>query len=147
MKRLQDLRLESFSDRELLLLLIDLRNEDGLVTTEEIADALQLDHPNPYQCIGIRMSWMKRYGVVDHRTVRTRFNPSMKVWYLTSKGEGIAKGKLNAREERLFQHLHMFPEKGMNAAMALGDVYRSLSGVEAAMTRRAWRYATADRKR
>lgn len=131
-RRLANLRLESYSDRELLLLMKDLRDENGHVQSEEIADRLDLDHPKPLQCVGIRMAWMRRYGVVD-------FQRQLKVWYLTSKGEAIANGGLTKAQTKALESISA--ERGMEAVMALGSRYREFGEIEATMMRRAWKYS------
>jgi hypothetical protein len=136
-ERLTDLKLESFSDRELMMLILDLRDADGTVTPEEIADRLDLDTPTPVRCVSSRLSWLRRYGILD----RNRYG-----WYFTTKGEQIATAKpLSSSQQSWLSKLS--PERGMDTTLMLGHLYNRYDGPEAVMMRRAWQYSISKRRR
>jgi hypothetical protein len=134
-QRLTSLRLEEFSDRELLALIVDLRNPKGVVTSLEIAEQLDPDAENPVSCVGIRLGWLRRYGVVER--VDDGDGPG---WRLTSKGEQVAHAGLRRTLENALDTLP--PEQGMEAALMLGRLYQRSGFTEATMIRRGWQYAS-----
>jgi|SRR5215471_14434766 len=137
MARLTSLRLAEFSDRELLALMIDLRDERGVVTSYQIAEALDPDAKHPTSCVGIRLGWMRRYHVVEQAPNGT---PG---WQLTEKGEKLANGQLRAAQLKVLEGLD--PSQGLDAALALGSFYRRLDYTEATMLRRGWQHASGKR--
>jgi hypothetical protein len=136
MPRLHSLRLDEFSDRELLALMIDLRDERGIVTSYQIADSLDPDAKHPTQCVGIRLGWLRRWQIVD------RVDGG---WKLTRKGEKIAAGELQAEQLQAIESLSA--EQGLDAALALGQLYQRIGYSEAVMLRRGWQHAAARRRR
>jgi hypothetical protein len=138
MARLTSLRLNEFSDRELLALMIDLRNERGVVTTQQIADALDPDAENPTSCVGIRLGWMVRYHVVEHSQ-----NGDGPGWKLTDIGERFAHAGLRPALQKALDTLP--PEQGLDAALLLGAMYRRVGMTEATLLRRGWQHASGRR--
>lgn len=134
MSRLTSLRNEEFSDRELLALMIDLRDASGVVTSQQIAEALDPDAASPVQCVGIRLGWMRRYGVVEWAS------DGVLGWQLTDKGERVANGQLKAAQQQALESLG--PEQGLDAALMLGSLYRRLEYTEATMLRRGWQHGS-----
>lgn len=135
------LKLEEFSDRELIFRISDLEDDEGWVSTEDFLAAVKIDHTNPKQCVGVRFAWMKRYGVLekDPKTTEAR-------WRLTEAGQavinaGLTKGQQNALEA-------IAPEQGMEAVSRIaalaatnrGSAYGHLMG-------RAWRGTMTPRQR
>jgi len=139
MPRLSSLRNSDYSDRELLMLIVDLRDERGVCTSTQIAEALDPDAKHPTQCVGIRLGWMRRYGVVEY--VQQNGHPAG--WCLTSSGERMAHAGLKGTARRLLESLP--PEQGAEAAMMLGDLYRRLGYTESIMLRRGWQHASGRR--
>lgn len=139
-ERLTSLRLSEFSDRELLQLIVDLRDAAGVVTSQQIAEALDPDTDQPVSCVGVRLGWMRRYGAVEHAPEQN--GPG---WVLTSVGERIARlGHLKAGQERMLGELE--PEQGLDAALALGRLYKRVGVTESIMLRRGWQHASGRRQ-
>jgi len=136
-QRLTSLRLDEFGDRELLALMVDLRDASGVVTTAQIAEALEPDSPHPTNCVGIRLGWMTRYKVVEHAPNGT---PG---WRLTKAGEAVAAGQLTTEQAKVLDTLD--PAQGLDAALALGRFYRRIGVVESTMLRRGWQHASGRR--
>lgn len=80
--RLQDVR-----DRELLAAMVDLADPDGFVTSEQVARAYNIQHDKPVQCAGARLSWMRRWGLVERDKERG--------WRLTDRGLELRNGKVS----------------------------------------------------
>jgi hypothetical protein len=140
MARLNSLRLAEFSDRELLALVVDLRDENaGVVTTQQLADTLQPQSKNPTNCVGTRMGWMRRYGAVE----RVEVSDGTVGWRLTSVGERIAAGTLKRGQLAVIEAL--LPEQGLDAALALGQMYRRIGKTESVMLRRGWAHGSGRR--
>jgi DNA-binding IclR family transcriptional regulator len=133
------LRLEDFSDRELLFALEEHADGDGTVSSHELADGLGLSGlENPHQNIAIRLAWLKRYGVVER-------DPGGKRWALTDVGARILHGGLRARESRALTEMS---EDALFAAMEVfGSRMLNAHSEAAKMSERQWRYAMAQRKR
>jgi hypothetical protein len=133
------LRLEEFSDRELLYALEEHADDDGTVSSRELAEGLGLTGmKNPHQNIAIRLSWLKRYGVVyrDQETGR---------WGLTPVGETLMHSNLRAAERRLLEGLD--PDKLLVVMQQLGGAMINANSEAATMAAREWRYSMAARKR
>lgn len=130
---MESLKLTDYSDRELLFLIQDVADKDGWVTTEGLAAALDLNHPNPIQCVGTRMGWMARFGIVEKGRAHT--------WRLSHVGyavmrAGLNKGAVNAmgstKDEALLELTHK-----------LTDRYASTAPEVATLMRREWRWGMA----
>ena len=134
------LSLYEFSDRELMHLVRELcdESEDGYVTAEEVQKKIRLSSKNPHSNIGTRFAWMKTYGILDH---------DQKGWKLTPIGEKIRTMKLSTSAQNAIAKLP--PEAGMEAMLALGDVYTGIgnggSPSYKMMMRRAWRFKSGAR--
>jgi hypothetical protein len=109
MAALNSLRLIDYSDRELLLIVVDEATADGWTTAEDVARRLGLATPLPQRNVVSRFSWLRRYGAMERETVTddkgkplvTR-SGNMKYtqrWRLTARGEQIANGTLSARQQ------------------------------------------------
>lgn len=136
------LTLEDFSDRELLFALEENADSDGLVSSAALAEGLGLTSSSslkhPHQNVAVRLSWLKRYGVV-HRDDET------KRWGLTMVGYRLLHGSLRAAERRALDELD--DERLFAAMEALRSSYSRAGGEAATMAARHWRYTLAERKR
>lgn len=134
------LTLEEFSDRELLFALEEHADGDGLVSSQDLAEGLGLNErlKHATQSVAIRLSWMKRYGVVrrDDDTGR---------WGLTPAGERVIHGTLRATQRRALDDLD--DERLWAAMQLMGNRMINAQGEAAILAARQWRYAIAERKR
>jgi hypothetical protein len=134
------LTLEDFSDRELLFALEEHADSDGLVTSAALAEGLGLAASgtlkNPTQNVAIRLSWLKRYGVVYREVGR---------WGLTQVGYRLMHGSLRAAERRALEDID---DERMYAVMqAISSSFTRIHDEAATMAARHWRYTLAERKR
>lgn len=136
------LTLEEFSDRELLFALEENLDGDGLVSSADLVEAMGLasskDLKHPTQNVAIRLSWLKRYGVVMR-------DPQTKRWGLTAAGFRLMHGSLRAAERRMLDDLD---DERLYAVMQMVGANLGRAQDEAAtMVARQWRYSLAERKR
>ena len=136
------LTLEDFSDRELLFALEEHSDGEGTISSHELSDGLGLQPQNglkhPHMNVAIRLSWLKRYGVVAR-------NDETRRWFLTPVGSRLMHGSLKAGERRLMDDLD---EDRLFAAMeSLGQRMVGAHDEAATMVARHWRYTLAERKR
>jgi hypothetical protein len=136
------LTLEEFSDRELLAAFEDHADADGTVSSAELAEGLGLwsrdGLKHPTQNIAIRLSWLKRYGVLGR-------DPDSGRWFLTDAGLRVVHGGLRAKERRALEE---FSEDALYAAAEqLGRRMVGAQSEAATMAQRSWRYSLAERKR
>ena len=131
------LRLEDFSDRELLFALEEHADSNGMVTVLALAEGMGLsglDHPT--RNLSSRLSWLRRYGVVDRDEKRR--------WFLTTEGARILHMGLKRREATALEGMD---EHALFAAMEMfGNRFMSARPESATMAQRQWRYAMAQRK-
>jgi hypothetical protein len=132
------LRLEEFSDRELLFALEEHSDANGTISSRELADGLGLSGlKNPHQNIAVRLGWLRRYGIVFRHEDSNR-------WALTTAGMRLLHGGLRKRETTIFEEME---EHSLLAAMDLfGARVINAGGEAATMAQRQWRYAVAQRK-
>lgn len=134
------LRLEEFSDQELLFALEECGGADG-ATSLELAEHLEPDRrdglKHPHQNIAIRLGWLKRYGVVE-RDDKTRR------WVLSPLGEGLMHGRLKASERRMLEEI----DEGrlLTFVQAMTGHIIGASREAAKMSERQLRYGVAQHK-
>lgn len=68
--------------------------EEGQIRTLDLADALGFDAEDGARPVGIRLAWMRRYGMVA-------FDEDNRLWSLTRGGERVTKAHLRAPELRI----------------------------------------------
>lgn len=136
------LKLEDFSDPELLYALEDYADSDGLVSTHGLVEGLGLvANPNlkhPVSSVAIRLAWLKRYGIVRRDQESGR-------WGLTEIGQRVMHGRLSAAQKRLVEGLD--GDDLLSIVQALGGRVVGASAESAKMAEREWRYSLAQRKR
>jgi hypothetical protein len=102
----ESLRIEEYSDREFLLMVVDAYDGDGWADSEHVAKLLDL---KGRKIASSRLSWLRRYGAVEREHARDdagnlRYHRNGKAmttqrWRLTDLGESIAYGKLRKGDE------------------------------------------------
>ena len=131
------LKLYDLSDRELLHLMIDLSDEEGYCDSHDLATELAIEHKHPTQCVGQRLSWLRRYGAVERRDGESR-------WRLTRRGMDIARGVLKPEQRDALMALSA--EQMIEATKLVAGRYRRIGDTAAHLTRREWAYGTHGRK-
>jgi hypothetical protein len=148
---LHTLKLEDYSDRELLLVVDDLSSEGGWVDPEAVAKRLGIKAANPVRSVISRFVWMVRYGAME-REIQTDDTGSPMVtrsgrpkygqrWRLTKGGEMLAMGKLTARQA---DALNRFKDDQMILVTRwLGERQRTSDDLAQTLMRREYRYSTS----
>jgi hypothetical protein len=128
------LTLYDFRDLDLMLKIADLGDNEGWVTTAELASSLGLD--DQLASVAIRCSWMKRYGMLD-------FDPAKRNWRLSESGMRIVAAKSKASA---IKSIEAVPDVSMIDVMAhVTARYRLGDSVMATMLRREFQYGTSPR--
>lgn len=123
--------LYDFRDLDLML---KLQAEGGEVDTHAMADALGFG--NDVLPIAQRLSWMRRFGMVE-------FDQERRLWRLTDGGERVTEAKLRAASSRSIESL---PDEVMVEVMAkVTQRYIHGSPMVATMLRREFQYGTRPR--
>jgi hypothetical protein len=101
--------LYDFRDTDIMLRLSEMTNGVG-VTSQDLADALGFEAEGEgTRAVGIRLAWMKRYGMVA-------YDDRDHTWKLSRGGTRVADAHLKAPELRVVEHM---PDEKMVEVMAL----------------------------
>jgi hypothetical protein len=130
-ERLRGLALADYSDRELLLALIDHADADGWTDARALARSLGIENDHPTRCVGARMAWLRRYGVAEKDPDRIGY------WQPTAIGAALARGKLTTAEAQRLEQ--MAPEKLLLVTRLAAGRVRTGPDPMAHMLRREWR--------
>jgi hypothetical protein len=143
------LRIEDFSDREFLLILVDVADADGWSDSEHVRERMDLAER---RIASSRLSWLRRYGAVEREHARDetgnlRYHRNGKLmftqrWRLTKLGEAWAYGRLRKREETALAG--MGEEQLPLVTRWLAERTRGETGA-AKLVQREWRYGHAHR--
>lgn len=134
----QRFSLYDFRDLDLMLKIADAGDHEGWVETRELASLLGVDEADPVQGVGIRLSWMRRYGMLD-------FDEDRRMWRLSAGGERVADAKLRAAKAKTIDEL---PDEQLVDVMAhVTTRYRLGDPLMATMLRREFAYGTAPQSR
>lgn len=87
------LKLADFLDEEFLALLDDLGDHEGWVSSHTIAEAIPIEVRN----VGSRLSWMRRYGVVERDT--RPGSPTRNEWRLTQVGVQLVNARFTKSQQ------------------------------------------------
>lgn len=134
----EHLRLEDISDRELLLVLVDLTGGNGYATTHEVG--AQLDVPDEHiQAVVTRLSWLKRFGALEREPDSLVPAPEpgekrrLRGWGLTAIGHDLAMGAVRkaqlqamegARDGDMLVLTRMLAERQRGAGTAVQNLMR-----------------------
>jgi hypothetical protein len=109
MAPLERLRLADLSDREILLIMIDLAETDGWVLALDVADRLAMKGDHPHRMVASRLAWLRRYGAVERELLwdehgnaiinRAGEHKHGQRWRPTDVGRAIAQGALRKAQE------------------------------------------------
>lgn len=150
-RELHTLKLEDYSDRELLLVVDDLSQDHGWVDPKDVAKRLGIKAENPVRSVISRFVWMVRYGAME-REIQTDDTGSPMVtrggrpkygqrWRLTSGGAMLAMGKLTSRQA---DALGRFQDDQMILVTRwLGERQRTADDLAQTLMRREYRYSTS----
>lgn len=140
----EHLTLLDLSDREFLLLCLDVAEEDGYFDAQAIADQLDLLHR---RTASSRLSWLARWGAVEREHLRDhtgaiRYHRDGRVmhtqrWCLTELGEGVAHGALKAGQSRTLEGLR--DDQLVEVTRWLSQRTKGANGL-GRLAKREWRY-------
>lgn len=147
---LDHLRLEDMSDREVLLIMLDLSDSEGYVEPMDVAERLDVRGEHPRRVITARLAWLKRWGAVEreHETdehgniVRKRSGEprTTQRYRLTAIGWDMANGQLRAAQERTLAG--MDDGQMLLVTQWLTRRARESGTTVATLVRREWTYRT-----
>ena len=127
--------LYDFRDIDLMFKIREEANGSKGLTSHELADLLGFEEGDN-RPIGIRLSWMKRYGMIA-------FDEGERLWNLSPSGLRVTDAHLKAREIKLLDQL---PNESMVEVMAhVTSRYQHGKGMLAHMLRREFLYGTKRR--
>jgi hypothetical protein len=142
------LTIEDMSDREFLLAVHDLREDDGWTDSEAIRERLDLAER---RIASTRLSWLARWGAVEreYRTdeddrPRLRKNGAFfytQRWRLTVAGAALAHGQLRPSQLNWLDRVD--DTQLLQATAWLAQRMHSGGDVTAKLIQREWRYSTA----
>lgn len=95
----KSLTLAVISDRDLLYTLEEVADAEGYATANDVAEKLNIDHPNPTQCVGSRFGWLKKFGAMEAEIKEGETH-----WRMNDLGESLIhpkKGMTKSFEEAL----------------------------------------------
>jgi hypothetical protein len=129
------LRVIDYRDTDLLRKLVD---EGGHATTIELAEALAMDDLDGHRSVGIRFSWMQRFGMV-------KLDEKTRVWMITDAAERILEAQSRAAVQRTIKAI---PEEAIVEVVADAMTRRRLGDpVLADMLRREAQFGMSAMRR
>jgi hypothetical protein len=137
-----DLKLASFSDREVLHLLHDLADHEGWVDLDHLVQRVNLSRngmseeehrKHVRRCLGIRLGWIRRLTMTVERDKGGKGR-----WRLTVSGEEVVKAKLTRDFEAKLEGLGDF--MALPALEAMTRRYARADVKAANLMRRQWQY-------
>lgn len=132
-RKLERLTLFDYSDRELLLIVMEQADasDDGFADTKTIADTLGIEGDRRLQSVGSRLAALKRFGVVERLPEVTRAK-----WQVTPIGRLMANGKVTKGIERSLEGIS--PEQTLLVTRYLTRRYREAPEAASHLIRREW---------
>jgi hypothetical protein len=133
----QTFKLADVSDRELLALLQDVSDDDGMASTADLAAVADLNAKHPLSNVGVRLGYLRRIGMLDR-------DPKTMRWFLTTLGSRFVSGRLTAAQRKALEALR---DEGSAwaATESLASLLGGASQAQATMMRRQWQYGWAQR--
>jgi hypothetical protein len=126
--------LYDFRDLDLMHKLEAEADDEGWVETAHMARALGFD--DSARNISIRLSWMRRYGMLE-------FDKQKHVWRLSPGGQRVITARLRAAQKR---ELEALPAEAMVEVMAnVSHRYHFADRMTAALLRREFLFGTQPR--
>jgi len=130
--------LYDFKDSDLMMKIVDEGDDEGWVETRALAAALGAEENEKVGALGVRLTWMRRFGMME-------FDEKKRLWRLSESGDRITRAKLKAATEKTIEAV---PDEALVDVMAhVTARYRLGDPVVAAMLRREFRHGTDPRSR
>ena len=129
------LSLYDFRDLDLMLQLAKRGDYEGWAETNDIAEAIGMGNGG-VQNVGVRFSWMKRYGILE-------YSGEKKAWRLSAGGRRVVEAHLRAAQAKA---LATVPEESMIEVMShVTSRYRHGDPMMAHLLRREFAFGTNPR--
>jgi hypothetical protein len=145
---IERLTIDDMSDREFLLAVHDLREDDGWTDSEAVRERLNLAER---RIASTRLSWLARWGAVEreyrtdeHNRPHLRKNGAFfytQRWRLTETGAALANGSLRQRQNTELDRVADAQLLQMTAWLAYR--WRQGGDTTAKLMQREWRYGTS----
>ena len=124
-----------FRDLDVMMKLEDEANDEGWIETEALASAMGFDEDG-LRNVGIRLGWMRRYGMVQR-------DAKSGLWRLSPGGLRVTKARVRAATAR---ELEALDDEAMVEVMAnVTHRYRFADAMTAALLRREFMFGTQPR--
>ena len=121
-----------FRDTDLMMKL----KEEGGLSSADLAEEVGMTGYT--QAIGVRLAWMKRYGMVE-------YDEKAKLWLLSKGGGRVIQSHVRAAMQQVIEKV---PDESMVEVMAhITGRYRQGDPMVAQMLRREFQYGTSPRRR
>lgn len=132
------LSLYDYRDLDLMLKIADEGDDEGWVATRALATALGAEEEEKVHGVGIRLAWMRRYGMLD-------FDEKKHLWRLSTGGERVTQARLRAAKATAIMAV---PDESLVDVMAhVTTRYRLGDPLMATMLRREFLFGTSPRSR
>lgn len=149
--KLTHLRLEDLSDREVLLVLLDVADGGGWASAQDIADQLGIVSPeedpgHARRVVTSRLVWLMRWGALDREPAeavpkrKAGEEPVYRRWRCSAIGHDMATGQLRKAQEAALADARdgdmlLLAQQLVGRMQGSGTTVRNL-------VRREWRYRT-----
>jgi len=125
--------LHDFRDLDLMLKIADEGDDEGWVELRQLASSMGADEAEKLNGLGVRFSWMKRFGFLE-------FDDKAKMWRLSPSGDRIARAKLRAAASK---QIEAIPDESIVEVMAhVTSRYRHSDPTTANLLRREFKFGT-----
>jgi hypothetical protein len=122
----------------LLLKIADEGDNEGWVETRQLASALGAPDEEKINGVGVRLGWMRRFGMLEH-------DDKTKMWRLSPGGDRVTQARLKAAKARTIEAV---PDEALIDVMAhVTTRYRLGDPILATMLRREFQFGTDPRSR
>jgi len=130
--------LYDFRDLDLMLKIADEADDEGWVETRALAEALGVEEGEKVHGVGVRLGWMRKFGMLERDDER-------QLWRLSAGGDRVTRARLRAAATKQIESV---PDEALVDVMAhVTARYRLGDPVMATMLRREFRFGTDPRSR
>ena len=148
---LTSLTIEDMSDREFLHVVLDVAEEDGWSSSDDVRRKLGM--PKRFHASS-RLSWLQRFGAVEreyardeHGNIRYRKSGAVMTtqrWRLTDIGQALAWGTLGKTQENQLGKIE--DEQMLHVVHWLTNRVRGADPTTVKLVAREWRYGSSSRR-
>ena len=133
------LKITEFSDRELLYIVSETCEANGgYCTSQEVADAIGINHKHPATCVGSRLAWMSSLGLLE------KIHDKGTRWRVSPVGREFRNGDLSVEQRSA---LDSMGRGELMMATRLISQRAKRSDTNLRVLKREWRYGTTVKSR